>query len=115
MFQPSTQFSFNNIIQTKKLLPDTSPEAKISEQDHKKLRKLVMQVINRTMDYLIINVQGSGANLPVRTALFWHNFDFHLRRTAYFVLNRDILSSQSIQFSPCWTQHCTMSASIILL
>ena len=65
MFQPSTKFSFNNIIQHGGNYPDMSPEAKIADEDTKNLITLAKRVLNGTLDYLIINVFGAGANLPV--------------------------------------------------
>ena len=65
MFQPSTKFSFDNIIQHGGNFPDMSPEAKIADEDTKNLITLAKRVLNGTLDYLIINVFGAGANLPV--------------------------------------------------
>ena len=65
MFQPSNKFDYKTTVQTKSMLPDLSPEAKISDQDQANLAALARQVLNGTLDYLIINIFGSGANLPV--------------------------------------------------
>ena len=65
MFQPSTAFTYQNSIANKGKLPDLSPEARISDQDQQNLAFFAKQVLNGTLGYLIINVYGSGANLPV--------------------------------------------------
>jgi hypothetical protein len=89
MFQPSTEFSFSNTIQTDKNLPDMSPEAKISNQDQKELATLANRVLNGTLDYLIINVIGSGANLPVSNLLMYsvEQLTFDYQGIFIFTLN----------------------------
>jgi len=69
MFQPSTAFTYENTVANAGKLPDLSPAAKISFQDTQNLAFFAQQVFNGTLDYLIINVFGSGSNLPVRNSL----------------------------------------------
>jgi hypothetical protein len=67
MFRPSTRFSYEDPNDYDgKLIPDLSPEAKISDHDVSEIAFFARQIMNRSLDYLIINVYGSGANLPVR-------------------------------------------------
>lgn len=67
MFHPSTELTYDDSSTSDgKTLPDLSPEARISEHDHDQIAFFSRQVLNGTLDYLIINVFGAGANLPVR-------------------------------------------------
>ena len=65
MFQPSSTFTYQDSDTSDGNLPDVSPEAKISEHDQRQIAFFARKVLNGTLDYLIINVFGSGANLPV--------------------------------------------------
>jgi hypothetical protein len=71
MFRPSTKLTyFDSSDPDVKKLPDLSPEAKISEHDNDQIAFFARKIVNGTLDYLIINVFGSGANLPVRIPFF---------------------------------------------
>ena len=61
-----------------------SPEAKIADEDQKSLITLAKQVLNGTLDYLIINVFGAGANLPVSSIFDEDVLQF---REAYLLLS----------------------------
>ncbi len=70
MFRPSTRFTYNDTSDSDgKLIPDLSPEAKISEHDINEIAFFSRKVLNNSLDYLIINVYGSGANLPVSSMI----------------------------------------------
>ena len=76
MFQPSTAFTYQNSIANQGKLPDLSPEARISDQDQQNIAFFAQQVLNGTLDYLLINVFGSGANLPVRNFELFYCLSF---------------------------------------
>jgi hypothetical protein len=66
MYRPSTKFNYIDADDSDgKLIPELSPEAKISDHDVGEISFFARKVINGSLDYLIINVYGSGANLPV--------------------------------------------------
>ncbi len=81
MFQPGSAFTYksSNFYDESDyystgapptvVLPDLSPEAKISEHDRSQIAFFAQKALNGSLDYLIINVFGSGANLPVSCQL----------------------------------------------
>lgn len=75
MHQPSTTFSYEDVRANEAYLPDLSPEVMISYQDQAMIALFARKVLNNSLDYLIINVFGSGANLPV-SHLAYDRFKF---------------------------------------
>jgi hypothetical protein len=65
MHQPSSTFTYEDQRANSDYLPDLSPEVQISHQEQRQIAFFVRKVLNGSLDYLIINVYGSGANLPV--------------------------------------------------
>lgn len=70
MHQPSSTISYQDERANFQYLPDLSPEVKISHQDQRQIAFFARKVLNGSLDYLIINVFGSGANLPVSSCCY---------------------------------------------
>ena len=83
MHQPSSTISYQDDRANFHYLPDLSPEVKISHQDQRQIAFFARKVINGSLDYLIINVFGSGANLPVSSCLFVTRF-LHISLLVHF-------------------------------
>jgi hypothetical protein len=104
MFRPSTKFTYYDSDDPDGTnLPDLSPEAKISEHDHDQISFFARQVLNGTLDYLIINVFGSGANLPVNNdsvdVVSTPDFHFFFAGLFHFYKQNDLHSDGSCNVS----------------
>ena len=103
MFQPSTAFTYQNSIANQGKLPDLSPEARISDEDQQNIAFFAQQVLNGTLGYLIINVYGSGANLPVSSfqyffvccspVMFYQGFFIFTMTSVYTVMDPALYDS----------------------